>query len=87
MTVLGISGAFYQHLAERFGPTVVYQLEAREDALVQQQPSASQMVQALQDVISADGSSLATELPAYELENLTSAWQAPWITGVVRRRW
>lgn len=72
---------FYQHLAERFGPTVVYQLEAREAALVQQQPNTSQMDQALQDVISADGSSLAAELPAYELENLTGAWQAPWITG------
>ena len=72
---------FYQHLAERFGPTVVYQLEAREEALIQQQPNTSQMDQALEDVIGADGSSLATELQEYELEDLTSAWQAPWITG------
>jgi hypothetical protein len=50
-------------------------------ALIQQQPNTSQMVQALQDVIGADGSSLGAELEAYELENLTGAWQGSWITG------
>jgi hypothetical protein len=71
---------FYQHLAEQYGSSIVEQLFA-QDAADDRAQAGSHFVQALGEVLAVHGTTLATQLASYALEDLTVGWQAPWVGG------
>ncbi len=71
---------FYQHLAERFGFSIVAAIFNQDAADVRAQ-AASHMDQALAQVLAVRGTSLSTELAQYAMEDLSASWQAPWINA------
>jgi hypothetical protein len=59
-------------------PTLILSADA---AMLLADPAVGHMDDALQSVLVANGSSLAAELAAYTLENLTNGWLAQWVGG------
>ncbi len=73
---------FYEHLAEKFGASVVPAILSADAALLRSDSSTGHMDAALAQVLGARGSSLASELADYAFEDDQDGWQAPWIQNL-----
>jgi hypothetical protein len=71
---------FYEHLAEKFGNTIVANILARDAQDVRALPQ-THIVDALSQVLAAHGTSLAVELAQYMLEDLSAGWSEPWLSS------
>ncbi|HWF55753.1 MAG TPA: hypothetical protein VG223_14040 [Solirubrobacteraceae bacterium] len=70
---------FYEHLAEKFGASIIPAILSADDALLRSDSSTGHMDAALEQVLSSHGSSLASELAEYAFEDDDNGWRETWI--------